>query len=222
MGNLLGSSMRYSTWAALRSPMWKGSGYRDEAGGANKNMGKYNATGTAIGNNMVYAEALGPLSVAFPFCKNQALPYYYWANSMCLGLTNVVTQWGNDEYDIPFILDFYLAHGQGIWHSSDVTEQVINGYTYSPDVTTGLIGYDTLRAREQYRDAVVNVTFTPGPTLDPVTTDVTITDDLFPDDLNWWVSSTQGVYIGTYEWPVPHDGLTWDQPYWTINSLTMP
>lgn len=224
MGKMLGTSALNSTWAVVRSPMWKGSGYRDMPENVNKNKGKYTYPAYTPNNNMVYVENLGRLGVSFPFYRNQVVGSSYWANSMCLGLNDVIEQYGDDATETPWIFSFYLTHGQGIQQApyfGQSFEQVINGYTYSPSISTGLIGYDTPRAREQYRDAVVNVTFTPGPTMSPVTTDVTITDALFPDNLNWDGSSL-GIFIGTYTWPVPSGGLTWDQPYWTINSLTMP
>jgi hypothetical protein len=200
--------------------MWKGSGYRDMPEGQNKNRGKYNYPSYTPRNNMLYVENLGTLAVAFPFYRNQVNGSTYWANSMCLGINGVGIQ------SEPAIYEFYLTHGQGIQNApyfDQSFEQVINGYAYSPDTSTGLTGYDTPRTREQYRGAVVNVTFTPGPTLPPVTTDVTITDELFPDNLSWNVfSPARGIYIGTYTWPSPSEGLTWNQPYWTINSLTMP
>jgi hypothetical protein len=102
-------------------------------------------------------------------------------------------------------------------------ELVINGYTYDFNMFDDNMGYDTPRARNQYRGAVVNITFTPGPGLPEITTDVTITDALFPDNLNWPMNASKGVYIGTYTWPPPGpDRPAWEQPYWTINSLTMP
>ena len=219
MGQTIGTSARYSTWAVLRSPMWKGSGFRDQPSGVNKNTGKAPYSGTPVGFNMVYEENLGRLSIAFPFLGRSILGTN-WANSMCLGLRAIGVQAANDEEGIPAIFDFYLSHGEGILEYGN--EYVLNGYNYGV-LASGLTGYDTIRTRDQYRGAVVNVTFTPGPTMTPVTTDVTVTDDLFPDDLSWSVFETNyGVYIGTYTWPVPSGGLTWDQPYWTINSLTMP
>jgi hypothetical protein len=199
--------------------MWKGSGYRGETLPNNKN--------SLSMHNAVYVENLGRLSVAFPFTKISVPTSFYSAQSMCLGLFQAQVQAPDNEADppVPAIYAFYLSHGQGLWqfYSSFPTvysETVINGYAYFFTPTSGTMGYDTPRAREQYRGAVVNVTFTPGPTLSPVTTDVIITDDLFPDNLNW--SGSLGIYIGTYTWPAPTTGLTWDQPYWTINSLTMP
>lgn len=216
MAELIGGSLSKSTWGSLRSPMWKGSGYRGMTLPANKN--EHNDT------NSKYVENLGELSIAFPFI-NDFTTGTYWASSMCLGLNYVMTQYPDDEADppVPAILDFYLTHGEGIWTSLGGFEQVINGYSLSSYlIASGRVGYDTLRARDQYRAAVVNITFTPGPTLSPVTTDVTITDDLFPDDLVLPGSGSQGIYIGTYTWPAPSGSLTWTQPYWTINSLTMP
>lgn len=229
MGQTIGSSARYSTWGVLRSPMWKGSGYRDEVLPANKNTGKAPYSGTPVGFSMVYPESLAKLSFAFPFVGSGIEVGFdtYWANSMCLGLNYYTEQFGNDELDIPTIISVYLTHGQGIWtlYSIDgtFTERVLNGYTYAPYLSSGLTGYDTPRTRDQYRGAVANVTFTPGPTLSPITTDVTIDDTLFPDNLAWDIfAPNRGIYIGTYTWPVPAGGLTWDQPWWTVNSLTMP
>lgn len=214
MGQTIGGSDQYSTWAVLRSPMWKGSGYRGETLPNNKN--------SLSMHNAVYVENLGRLSVAFPFTKISIPPSFYSAQSMCLGLFQAQVQAPDDEADppVPAIYDFYLSHGEGILEYGN--EYVLNGYAYA-DVTSGLTGYDTIRTRDQYRGAVVNVTFTPGPTMTPVTTNVTVTDDLFPDDLSFSVFETNyGVYIGRYTWPAPSGDLTWDQPYWTINSLTMP
>lgn len=193
--------------------MWKGSGYRGQTLPNNKNKSEP--------GNYVYVEDLGRLSVAFPFTKGSSGLQYY-ANSMCLGLNYNIDQYGNDEEDIPYILSFYLCHGQGIRTGPGSFEQVINGYAYVFTPTAGTVGYDTPRARLQYIGGIVNVTFTPGPTMSPVTEDVTITEDLFPDNLGFNPGIVEGVYIGTYTWPVPSGGLTWDQPYWTINSLTMP
>lgn len=227
MGTTIGSSALYSTWAAIRSPMWKGSGYRYIPEVKNQNKGKITQIPFSIGFSMVYVEHLGIFSVASSFrAITVAGTNTYWANSMCLGVNAVGVQQGNDEEGIPSIFDFYLTHGQGIlspYNEDSYYEQVINGYTYPPTVNSGAAGYDIPRTRDQYRGAVVNVTFTPGPTLPPVTENVTITDELFPDNLNWSVfSPDKGIYLGTYIWPVPAEGLIWDQPYWTINSLTMP
>ena len=217
MGKMLGTSALNSTWAVVRSPMWKGSGYRGMTLPANKNQWDfYNGT---------YVENLGRLTIAFPFRKaNTGVDY--WSSSMCLGVNLRQIQAPNDEADppVPAIYEFYLSHGEGRWFQfgSSSLEQVLNGYLSSSPLSSGIAGYDTPRTRDQYRGAVVNVTFTPGPTMTPVTTNVTITDDLFPDNLNWNVFGPQGILIGTYTWPVPSGGLTWDQPYWTINSLTMP
>lgn len=213
MGRIIGSSEQYSTWACVRSPMWKGSGYRGQTLPNNKN--KSNP------GNYIYVEDLGRLAVSFPFTKDNSATEHY-ANSMCLGLNYVIDQYGNDEADIPYILSFYLCHGQGIKPNSGSFESVVNGYAYGFSPTNGIVGYDTPRARQQYIGGVVNVTFTPGPDLDEVTEDVTITEDLFPDNLTFSVFAEPGVYIGTYTWPVPSGSLTWTQPYWTINSLTMP
>ena len=224
MGQTIGTSNRYSTWAVLRSPMWKGSGLRGQPTGVNKNKGKVSSTGI-VGFNMVYPENLGKFAVAFPFIGEAFASGFDegWGSSMCLGLTYIIDQIGNDEDDIPYILSFYLSHGQGTQQRlPSRLEVVVNGYTYGPAMSSGRMGYDTLRTRDQYRGAVVNLTFTPGPSMSEVTTNVTITDDLFPDNLDWPVNLSNGIFIGTYTWPVPSGSLTWDQPYWTINSLTMP
>lgn len=215
MAELIGGSDSKSTWAVLRSPMWKGSGYRGMTPPDNKNE--------SFSHNSKYEEDLGRLTVAFPFIKDDT-SIDYWAGSLCLGLNYVMTQSPDDEADppVPAILDFYLTLGEGIYYYTDL-EQVLNGYSWLAYLlSSGVVGYDTLKAREQYRDGVVNITFTPGPSMSPVTTDVTITDDLFPDNLSALSSGSPGIFIGTYTWPAPSGSLTWTQPYWTINSLTMP
>lgn len=221
MAELIGGSFSKSTWGSLRSPMWKGSGFRGQTpfwDPVNKN--EHNDT------NSKYVENLGELSVAFPFVESTGIAD--WSASMCLGLRDVFIQYGsydpeNPEESTPAIVDFYLALGEGYITSTSESysyEYVICGYSFSWPFP-GFVGYDTLKAREQYRGAVVNVTFTPGPDMSPVTTDVTITDDLFPDNLSFGFGSPNGIYIGTYTWPINPSG-NWDQPYWTINSFTMP
>ena len=223
MGQTIGGSDRYSTWAALRSPMWKGSGYRGMPVGVNKNTGKGPYPGKTVGFNTVYEENLGRLSVAFPFAAYPpGSDGYTYSNSMCLGVGVYYEQYGNSDEGIPAILSFYLTHGQGSHYWTNVFEQVLNGYWKPPLPSTGEVGYDTPRTRDQYRGGIVNLTFTPGPGLAPVTMDVTITDDLFPDDLTWTLSITPiGIFLGTYTWPL-YSGPWTPQPYWTINSLTMP
>jgi len=218
MGQMIGSSDQYSTWAVVRSPMWKGSGYRGMPIGVNKNTGKGPYPGKTIGFNMVYEENLGKLSVAFPFATYDILGGDY-SNSMCLGVQLYYEQVPNPDEGIPAIISFYLSHGQGLYFPANTQEEVLNGYWQPPTVSTGSVGYDTPRTRDQYRGGIVNLTFTPVPGSAPVTMDVTITDELFPDNLTWTPGSF-GILLGTYTWPVAPG--PWPQPYWTINSLTMP
>lgn len=220
MGKILGTSDQYSTWAVLRSPMWKGSGYRGMPVGVNKNTGKGPYPGKTVGFNMAYEENLGKLSVAFPFATYPEVGVRY-SNSMCLGVLFVYEQVPNQEEGIPAIVSYYLAHGQGTYYAQNVYEEVLNGYYYPPALSSGTVGYDTPRTREQYRGGVVNLTFTPVPGLPAETRNVTITDELFPDSLTWLLPTPErGIFLGTYTWPL-YPG-PWPQPYWTINSLTMP
>ena len=221
MGRLIGSSAQYSTWACVRSSMWKGTGYRGQTLPNNKNKSE-----PTVPSNYVIVDNLGVLSVAFPFTKGYTGGANYYESSMSLGLDNVIDYSGAEGVEA----SFYLCHGQGIRQGplgTDGFEQVVGGYVYgtsgssSWNPTAGTVGYDTPRVRLQYIGGVVNVTFTPGPGMDPVTEDVTITEELFPDNLDF-TGNGNGVYIGTYTWPSDWETLTWDQPYWTINSLTMP
>jgi hypothetical protein len=218
MGRLIGSSGQYSTWACVRSSMWKGTGYRDQTLPNNKNKSE-----PTVPSNYIIVDNLGRLSVAFPFTKGYTGGANYYESSMSLGLDYVFDSFSGE-------ISLYLCHGQGIRQGpsgTDGFEQVIGGYVYgtsgssSWSPTAGTVGYDTPRTRLQYIGGVVNVTFTPGPEMDEVTEDVTITEDLFPDNLDF-SGNGNGIYIGTYTWPSGWESMTWDQPYWTINSLTMP
>jgi hypothetical protein len=200
--------------------MWKGSGYRGMPVGVNKNTGKGPYTGKTIGFNMVYEENLGRLSVAFPFSAYPGPPGGWSSNSMCLGVQLYYEQVPNPDEGIPAIISFYLSHGQGSYFWTNVFEQVLNGYWQPPAVSSGSVGYDTPRTRDQYRGGIVNLTFTPIPGSPPVTMNVTITDALFPDNLTWTPGSV-GIPLGTYTWPL-YPGPWTPAPYWTINSLTMP
>ena len=221
MGRLIGSSGQYSTWACVRSSMWKGTGYRGQTLPNNKNKSE-----PTVPSNYIIVDNLGVLSVAFPFTKGYAGGANYYESSMSLGIDRVVDYYAGETPEA----SFYLCHGQGVRQGplgTDGFDQVINGYVYGTsgssgwNRTAGTVGYDTPRTRLQYIGGVVNVTFTPGPGMDPVTEDVTITEELFPDDLEFAGNGT-GIFIGTYTWPEDWGSLTWNNPYWTINSLTMP
>ena len=236
MGRTIGSSQRYSTWAILRSPMWKGSGFRGEVFPKNKNWSKSvtpNVNGQLFSYG--YPEALTPLLRAYPFSwTGDGSIGFSW--STALGVYNVQTQNPDPEADppVPAILEFWLCFGQAQGRSPTyfpdyAIDDVYPGYgAYYQGAGEGT-GYDTLSTREIMRGAVVNITFQPGPDLDPVTVDVTIDDDLFPDEPDWYTWPTglrplpgRAIYIGTYTWPVGGSYFDWPQPYWTINSLTMP
>lgn len=227
MGEIIGQSDLRSTWGTLRSPMWKGSGYR------NGSMSPwYDPTNTNESNlnNSSYQENLGELSVAFPFMKSY--PPHIWpkAAGMCLGVRSIFggfepsyNEYG-EESTVPTYVDFYLVLGEGemiIIGPEYYQEDILNGYSYF----YGVAGYDTLKAREQYVGGTVNLTYHPGPGNDYVTTDVTITNELFPDNVAAFPggspgSPVWGIHLGNYAWD--SDAGDWPLPRWTINSLTMP
>lgn len=236
MGRTIGSSQMYSTWAVLRSPMWKGTGFRGEVFPKNKNWTK-SATPNINGRRFSYGypEALSPLLRAYPFSwLGDASFGFAWSN--CLGLYDRQIQNPDPEADppVPAILEFWLCFGQGqarspVFFPDFSIEEVYPGYgAYYQPAGEGT-GYDTLSAREAMRGAVVNITFQPGPSMPLETVDVTITDDLFPDDPDWYSFPAglkplpgRAIYIGTYTWPIGSSSFDWPKPYWTINSLTMP
>jgi hypothetical protein len=234
--NIGGPSSR-ATWASLRAPIWKGSGYRGEVLPKNKNWTKV-VTGSNINSrifNYGYTEAVSPLLRAFPFSW-AADPGVGLSWSTCLGLYNLQIQNPDPEADppVPAILEFWLCLGQAQGRSPRfypdyAIDDVYPGYGGLGKLAGKGTGYDINTTRDTMRGAVVNVTFQPGPFLPFETSDVVITDELFPDNPDWRDAPFslrplpgRAIYIGTYTWPVGGSSFDWPQPYWTINSVTMP
>lgn len=207
-----------------------------------------------------YEEPLTPLLRAFPVSpgSDQGVVVYQ-ITSMALGVHLQSIQGPYTGYDpdlggpdpttpydpTPVIIDLYLSLGEALFRPETYypglntfqADEVIQGYgAYGLGPGEG-IGYDINSARETLIGGVVNVTVKPGPVASGVgteTKDITITEDLFPDNMSWgagWSTTPRlGILIGRYtwapypesNWPYGYEDNSWPLPSWTINSLTLP
>ena len=211
----IGGPTSQNTWAAVRSPMWKGTGFRGLVIPNNKNWsreGVYVPSLTRFSSG--YPEAVGPMLRAFPFLKVGTAGVLAVSTSMSLGCDFLIIQ------EDPVIVRFYLNLGLGEGRPNEKDEKVKQGYGsgFFPFIP-GRMGYDINSARATFTGASVSVTLNPGPDMAPVTVSVPINDALFKDNPEF-VSGVNGITIGEYTWPEPNSG-DWPAPRWTINSVTL-
>jgi len=205
------------TWARLRSPMFNGSGYR----------GTYpaNANWSDIGSNPPpkysagYPAALTTrLFRAFPFALNAPGSFKASTASLSIGCNWYYP--GSPGGGIPSDIAYVRNVGVARYDQANTPNSETNdlGYFFGTEpYMQGSYGYDTYSIRESFRGAVVNVT------IDLVaggsyTGNVTITDALFPDNLNSGMNTSGGIPITQEPGGVGVPTGFW----WTINSVTLP
>ena len=211
------------TWAAVRAPVFKGDGfYINNSTFPTIVYSESWATATNAG----YPQALTELRKAYPY-KDSGTPGVwdsYTSNaSTALGCNAVYEVVGGELVSITYYLT--LGAGQRITTTSD-SSLVFNGYrggfvNASPQETTG---YDHESTKSRMLGGTVNLTYYGFDNV-PVTTDVTITEDLFPADMFNTTpgASRVGVYIATIPPPPPPPAPSFrPEPWWVINSVTLP
>jgi hypothetical protein len=207
-----------TTWATVRAPVFKGDGFYidnstfplivySESWAKNKDAG--------------YPYALTEIRKAYPY-KDTGTPgvwdSYTGNASTAIGCNSVYQEGGG------YIYYLTLGMGQRIPTTAD-SSLVFNGYRSGaigfPEERTG---YDHESTKSRMLGGTVNLTYYSWDGV-PVTTDVTITEDLFPADL--FPSDTQQARVGVFiasippppEFPIPN---VRPEPWWTINSVTLP
>jgi hypothetical protein len=226
----IGGPYYANTWAAVRCPLYKGTGYRDKVLPANKNWSRATqpyADETPFSSG--YPDAVTPLMRAFPFIKGFSTSYSGSSTSMGLGVRFVYVQVGDETQ--PTILKFFLCVGEGAVtkyypEPTKVYEYVYMGYgDYGPDPDSGKVGYDINSTRGIMEDATVVVSLKPGPTLGTVSVSRTLSttnlEKLFPDDVSGGkYDDTSGILLGEYTWPInPTEDYV--PPFWSITSVTL-
>jgi len=228
----IGGPTSKNTWAAVRSPMWKGTGYLGngvQPGGygvfKNKNwsrVGRYSLqSDTPFSSG--YPEAVSPLLRAFPFLKEIYPRVFALSSSMNLGCDYQL------NYSNPYVeIEFFINVGEGEarpqpYPPYDTYEDVHNGYNVYMGYSPGKFGYDINSTRKTFLGATINVTLNPGPDMSPVTLSKTFTqsdvETLFRDNPTWSFDRP-GISLGKYNWPEEHSG-DWIYPHWTINSFSL-
>jgi len=127
---------------------------------------------------------------------------------------------GSPGGGIPSDIAYVLNVGVAGYDQANTPNSETNalGYFFGTEpYMQGSYGYDTYSIRESFRGAVVNVT------IDLVaggsyTGNVTITDALFPDNLNSGMNTSGGIPITQEPGGVGVPTGFW----WTINSVTLP
>lgn len=220
----IGGPTSQNTWAAVRSPMWNGTGYLDETLPANKNWSRawqfYAPSATPFSSG--YPEAVSPMLRAFPFLKYGGTGILWSSTSMNIGC----------DYKFidsnPTKVEWFLNVGEGEARTNSESpyqtyQEVHNGYGIYMAFTPGKVGYDINSTRATFLGTTVSVTLTPGPGMSAVTLSKTFTNSdveaLFRDDPQWNYDD-RGVSLGQYTWPGDPDDA-WPYPHWTINSVTL-
>jgi hypothetical protein len=187
------------TWAAVRAPLWNGSGFVPNAENPFFPWSTVNWSPTARPNfgdpnpvrDAKYAEPLTELRKAFPVSIDVTSPESPSGSfSTCLGLKMVSS---GESYDI------YLALGTGIAIGDFRSYEVYNYYPIIPaPPNAATTGYDHETTKSHLVGATVNLSYTTGGTTS--TASVVITTDLFPADMS--NTSNLGVYVATSSEPV--------------------
>jgi len=203
-----------TTWATVRAPVFKGDGFYID-----------NSTFPLI----VYSESWAKNKDAgYPYAFTDIRKAYPYSVSMEPGLWDSYTNNGSTaigcnvvyQSDGSGIYYLTLGGGQRIPTTSD-SSLVFNSYQglYSP-----FVGYDHESTKSRMLGGTVNLTYYSWDGV-PVTTDVTITEDLFPADMS--PSDPQQARVGVFiasipPFPTPPDTSYRPEPWWTINSVTLP
>jgi hypothetical protein len=204
--------------------------------------------------NYGYKEPLTPLLRAFPVDPgSDEGSFVFQIVSMSLGIRQRAIQWpvtsnyiGGGEFEAgPYdstnpIVEYYLTLGESLYRRPEYwsenlspyqMDEVLQGYgVYMAGPGPGR-GYDYNSVKETLLGAVVNLTLSPGPVgtgIAPQTINVTITEDLFPENMQW-NQNDNGVFIGQYvwpsylesAWPTGYDDNSWPSDGWKINSITL-
>jgi len=202
------------TWAAVRAPVWNGSGFYPNADISSFPPSSNNWSPTARPvfdspfpiHDARYLEDLTSLRKAFPVSTQlNSSESPSGAFSTCLGLTRVRVE--------PELDDLYLTLGTGIAIGGNFNFEVLNYYPFYPfPPNLATTGYDYETTKAHLLGATVNMTITTGSST--FTANVVITSDLFPSDM--FDSSNLGVYITSV--PVPAEFVT----SFNISSIVLP
>jgi hypothetical protein len=228
----IGGPTSQNTWAAIRSPLWKDTGYPnftdDQYHPFPKNQ---NWSRHRIPFSSGYPEAIGnenPMQRAFPF-QSQTNPYAYYSGSvsMCLG---IYTERVLDEYDVPTsIYNYYLTIGTGDLYTgiqSNVwlynRKQVTIGYPPKGPSPFAYfaheMGFDYESVKYNFLGATVELEILDITTNTNIPYSIEIDFNMFPENQ----SLTPGV--GTYIATLTQVGTTYplaDATPWRILSITM-
>lgn len=212
---LLGGEASRRTWAAVRSPMFIGSGYRGTYPN-NANWSTLNELqfGRPPIGGAGYPSGVSELTRAFPY--QQSFTTFKQASvSFSLGCA-----WYYDSGNIVYKLRLGRSDYQDDPSGPDEITNLGYFFGTEPYIQGAYVGYDTHNARERYRGATVNVTINLAGGGSSTHT-VTISDDLFPDELNMDFHGADGIFITSEpvgDPPLPPPSGFW----WTINSVTLP
>jgi hypothetical protein len=226
----IGGPTSGNTWAAVRCPLYKGTGFRDETLPANKNWSRaYQPYATQTPFSSGYPEPVTPILRAFPFMKGFSNSFQGRSTSMGLGVRYFYIQIGTET--TPYIVEFFLCVGEGFVtkyfpEPTKIDEGVYMGYgDFGPDPDSGLVGYDINSTRGIMKDATIAINLKPGPTLGTVSVSKTLNtinlEKLFPDDVSGEkYDATSGISLGQFTWPV-NPTEDWVPPHWTITSVAL-
>ena len=226
----IGGPTSQNTWAAVRCPLYKGTGFRDQVLPANKNWSRANQLyGAQTPFSSGYPDTVTPLMRAFPYLKGFSNSYSGGSTSMGLGVRFFFIDVGTET--TPAIVKFFLCVGEGYvtkyyLDPTKINEDVFMGYgDFGPAPASGLVGYDINSTRGIMKDANVTVSLKPGPTLGTISVSRTLNtinlEKLFPDDVSGGkYDATSGISLGQFTWPV-NPTEDWVPPHWSITSVVL-
>jgi hypothetical protein len=226
----IGGPTSQNTWAAVRSPIWKGTGFRNVDGGNtfpdNENWSRYTKPFSsgypkAIGND-------GMLCRAFPYWKDDVPSAYELGTSMGLGVNWSIDYGPGDNQTINYYLaigtEFAIDAGSG----GQIADQVMTGY-YLPDgspPSSQPVGFDMPSARDNFLHATIRVKLKDLNTNLFTDHSIQITTvklpDFLPDDQQVAGNPyyyTSGTLIASM---VFTPGGTVTNPLWEIKSIQWP
>jgi len=207
-----------TTWATVRAPVFKGDGFYID--NSTFPMTVYSES-WAKNKDAGYPYALTDIRKAFSYMDSGTPGVYdsYTGNaSTAIGCNSLYQEGGGENY--------YLTLGMGVRITTTADSSLVyNGYRSGFINFSGpLIGYDYESTKSRMLGGTVNLTYYSWDGV-PVTTDVTITEDLFPDDVfpTDYEQCRVGVFIASIP-PFPGGGAPYlrPEPWWTINSVTLP
>ena len=229
----IGGPTSQNTWAAVRSPIWKGTGFRNVDGGNtfpnNENWSRYTehfSSGypKAIGND-------GKLCRAFPYWKTDAnVPSspYKEGTSMGLGVNSTIEYGPGDNQTVYYYLAIGTEFAADAGGGGQIGDDVMTGYALpgSSRPPSQPVGFDMPSVRDNFLHATIKVKLKDYNTNLFTDHSIQITTaklhDFLPDDqqvAGYPFYNTSGTLITSM---VFTPGGTLTNPLWEIKSIQWP